>query len=472
MIISFYNMGGSPSPGPTPTPTGDTASTALLNSIVDGSVTTVHLGTGCTYIREEGFVGCTNLVSITMDSVSGIGNGAFLTCSGLSTVEFSSALTEIGEYAFSNQSVVEDWALSHLIFNNPEPPTIGSDAFHATIQPVLIDCPAAGLSAYTSIDWSSYGIDRWSYDTDKPEIVNYKTLDENEITPSGVTPEDNFHYASGVCYMTFASALTDVPTAFMSGATGLTQVEFNDAVTGIGANAFTDCTSLVSADLGGTQSIGNGAFSGCSGLVTMIFRGSVPQYVGSNAFDGLPSAGTIFCPASAESAFQSWLGGISAISGWSVNNWVRLDSIDNETPFDAIAWTTFYEDYNDRWVSELSGLTTEEMDLWGEGGDENNGWFGDHRWNYDVYGFSYDHDVSIPEGGEMPEWVPAQDAEIATLPNVKISVSGQKYDTYMLDLTTMQNFIPLYGASSDPSWYTAEEGRGSVLVRLVQAQGQ
>lgn len=468
MIISFYNVGGTPGPGPTPTPTGDTATTALLNSIIDGSVTDLHIGTGCTSIRNEAFVYCNDLQEVVMDSVATIGENAFTSCSSITSVEFSSALTSIGNYAFANNDWTDDWQLSHLIFHNPVPPSVETSTFAGCNRPIVIDCPTEGLTAYTAIDWSEYGISWYTFNTDKPDIVTYKTSDKTAVTPSGVTPVDNYHYASGICYMTFASALTEVPTAFMSGATGLTQIEFNNAVTGIGANAFTDCTGLASVDFGGAQSIGNGALSGCTGLSVLNFHTATPPTVGSNVFDGLPSTGTITCPVNSVGPYEAWLSSIAAISAWTVNRWVRLDTIDNNVAFDAIAWSTFYTSWDDKWVAETSGITSEESD-WTAGLKASKGWFGDHRWNNDCYAQQFVH------GAEDDTEAAAQDVDRNTLPNPIIYVNEVRYDTYMLDLTAMPSYVPLYGASSDPSWYTISGGMdkvGDVLVHLVEAPGQ
>ena len=150
MIISFYNVGGTPGPGPTPTPTGDTATTALLNSIIDGSVTDLHIGTGCTSVRDYAFSGCTDLTSVTMDSVTGIGVGSFIDCSGITTVEFSENLSTIGEGAFG-YSEGNSMAYNHLIFHNPVPPTVSGQVFN-TEEHGIIDCPAGRHRAAGAVD--------------------------------------------------------------------------------------------------------------------------------------------------------------------------------------------------------------------------------------------------------------------------------------------------------------------------------
>ena len=492
MIIDFYNMGGG-SPSPTPTP--DTATTALLNSIIDGSVTELHLGTGCTSVRENAFFGCTDLTSVTMDSVTGIGVWSFSNCTALTTIEFSENLSTIGEGAFNNNG--DFMYFNHLIFHNPVPPTVSGQAFLSE-QNGIIDCPGTALYAYT--EWltdynNNYGgLGNFVINYNTPYSIVYKTNTGLVVVPQGIVPTDNFYLTEHVSgdenptngCMVFASSLTSTPTAFLSGSTELTHVTFNEALTGIGANSFTDCEGLIFVDFGGAQSIGDEAFSGCSALRTMAFNTSTPPTVGTNAFDGLPSNGRIICPASAVAAYQTWVSQ-NNLYGWLVNNWARLDEIDNRIAFDAIAWTTDYNFDTDRFVSELSGQTLEEMG-WYDADKPEYGWAGDHRWNRDNYAQTFDHQyVEHPtpeEAAEDPEMEPwlevteAPDVPRVTLPRVKITVGNTTYDTFMLDLASMSDYTPLYPAATDSSWYTVtnEEGedtyKGSVLVHLVEEPGQ
>ena len=496
MIISFYNVGGTPGPGPTPTPTGDTATTALLNSIIDGSVTDLHIGTGCTSVRDYAFSGCTDLTSVTMDSVTGIGVGSFINCSGITTVEFSENLSTIGEGAFNKNGDV-NMTFNHLIFHNPVPPTVSGQAFY-TEEHGIIDCPGTALSAYT--EWLyTYnnqigGLGNFVINYNTPYSFVYKTSTGEVVVPQSIVPTENFYMTEHVSgdenptdgCMAFASALTSTPTAFLSGSTELTHVNFNEALTGIGANSFTDCEGLIFVDFGGAQTIGDEAFSGCSALRTMVFNTSTPPTVGTDAFDGLPNNGRIICPASAVTAYQTWVSE-NNLYGWLVNNWARLDEIDNRIAFDAIAWTTDYNFGEDRFVSEISGQTLEEMG-WFDADKPEYGWAGDHRWNGENYAQTFDHQyVEHPtpeEAAEDPEMEPwlevteAPDVPRVTLPRVKITVGNTTYDTYMLDLASMSSYTPLYPAATDSSWYTVtnEEGedtyRGSVLVHLVEEPGQ
>lgn len=489
MIIDFFNMGGG-SPSPTPTP--DTATTALLHSIVDGSLTQLHLDSGFTEIRTDAFRSCYNLESVVMDSVSAISDNAFMDCTALTTVEFSSNLSTIGDAAFQTREY-EPLYFNHLIFHNPVPPTVNSQAFNSE-QHGIIDCPGTALSAYTEwlADYNDNigGLGNFVINYNTPYSIVYKTNTGEVIVPQSIVPTENFYLTEHVSgdenptdgCMVFASALTSTPTAFLSGSTELTHVNFNEALTGIGANSFTDCEGLIFVDFGGAQSIGDEAFSGCSALRTMKFNTSTPPTVGTDAFEGLPNNGRIICPASAVAAYQTWVSQ-NNLYGWLVNNWARLDEIDNLTAFDAIAWTIDYNLDEDRMISEISGQSVEGQ-FWLDVDLPEYGWAGDHRWNGDNYAQTFQHQyVEHPtpeeaaEDPEMEPWLevePVGDTPRVTLPRVKIPVGMDVYDTFMLDLASMPDGGQMYPAASDSTWYSveSEDYRGSVFVHLVEEPGQ
>jgi hypothetical protein len=71
------------------------------------------------------------------------------------------------------------------------------------------------------------------------------------------------------------SVTTIGDTAF-SGCTGLTSIIIPDSVTTIGVSAFSNCTGLMSIIIpDSVTTIGNGAFSGCTGLTSVTIGNSV-----------------------------------------------------------------------------------------------------------------------------------------------------------------------------------------------------
>jgi hypothetical protein len=77
--------------------TYNTSPTVTLQSIL--------FGKGVMYIGNGAFSSCTNLTSVTIpDSVTTIGNNAFYNCSSLTSVVIGESVTSIGDYAFSSCS--------------------------------------------------------------------------------------------------------------------------------------------------------------------------------------------------------------------------------------------------------------------------------------------------------------------------------------------------------------------------------
>ena len=68
-----------------------------------GSLISIKIGDGITFIGNYVFDSCTGLTSINIpDSVTSIGKGAFYNCKGLTSITIPNSVTSIGNYAFHN----------------------------------------------------------------------------------------------------------------------------------------------------------------------------------------------------------------------------------------------------------------------------------------------------------------------------------------------------------------------------------
>ena len=255
----------------------DTANKILIlgckNSVIpsDGSVTS---------IGRYAFSGCSGLTSIEIpDTVTSIGYSAFSGCSGLTSITIPNSVTSIGDYEFFNCTGLTSITIPDSVTS------IGSWAFSG----------CSGLTAITILD---------------------------SVTSIG---EYAFYNCFGLTSVTFAegSQLTCIENHAFSGCRGLTSITIPESVTSIGSYAFSGCSALKSITIpfvgaakdgtsnthfgyifgassydynssyvpsslksvvitGGT-SIGNYAFSDCSGLTSIAIPDSVTS-IGCYAF--------------------------------------------------------------------------------------------------------------------------------------------------------------------------------------------
>ena len=339
---------------------------------------------GCvTSIGDKAFSGETLLSSVTIsDSVTSIGNYAFTSCSGLTSVDIPSGVTSIGQYAFSNCANISAMTLPSNLetigayafrgcrsfpstIDIPSGVTyIGTDAFvstnittmnmHSDIPPTLsgsldsniatIHVPCDSVNAYREASgWSSYANYIVKYDYCPYLGVKYfavrldgtsYTLECNEsnVLSSGETytayPSSSvtigscveeigaqafnwgsllvrvnsnvdfvFNIPSGVIVigdaafeyehmqtLTLPDTLISIGNGAFSRCSGLTSIDIPNSVTSIGTSAFERCSGATSLSLGsGISTIGNSAFSACTSLTSIDIPNNVTS-IGDYAF--------------------------------------------------------------------------------------------------------------------------------------------------------------------------------------------
>ena len=220
--------------------------TTLVKYVGEGG--DVKIPEKCISIGFKAFSDCSGLTNIEIpSSVTSIGWGAFWDCSGLTNIEIPTSVTSIGDYAF--------W----------------------------------GCSGLTSIE-----------------------------IPTGVTSigEETFYDCSGLTSIEIPTSVTSIGSDAFSGCSGLTSIEIPKSVTSIGDNAFYFCSGLTSIVVSlenskynsvgncnaiietetnilikgcentkipsSVTSIGEGAFSGCSGLTNIEIPTSVTSIGGGH----------------------------------------------------------------------------------------------------------------------------------------------------------------------------------------------
>ena len=253
-------------------------------------LTSVTFPGGLTSIGDKAFAGCTRLTSVTFpEGLTSIGEWAFYYCYGLTSLTFLEGLTSIGGSAFSDCR-----GLTSVTF--PEGLTsIGDNAFSYCYGLTSVTLPE-GL---TSIGDNAF------YNCERLSSVTF---------PEGLTSigDNAFSYCKGLTSVTLPEGLTSFGKDAFSWCSRLTSVNFPEGLTSIGEGAFSYCKGLTSVTLPeNLTSIGYSAFWECSGLKEVNIKSleawlklrfpdysSNPNYYAKNLLiDGVELSGTVNLPA-------------------------------------------------------------------------------------------------------------------------------------------------------------------------------
>ena len=223
----------------------------------------------CTEIGDKAFGRCWYLENVTLpDSLISIGMYAFFDCKTLVEIEIPQGVETVGENAFyasglkkasipnsvtvlGNRAFMDCFALETLYYNASQIAYFlpSNDVFYATGR------DGNGITVTFGADMTK--VPAYIFDL-FPKIVNVLFEDETKITAI----EENAFY----------------------GCQQLKSISIPDSVKSIGKYAFYRCINLSELDLGeGIVSIEGSAFYGCNALTEVVLPNSV-KTVGSSAF--------------------------------------------------------------------------------------------------------------------------------------------------------------------------------------------
>ena len=244
-----------------------TGSSAYSNNTYTGSITipasVTYSGTtySVTSIGDEAFYFCTGLTSITIpSSVTNIEYHAFIYCRGLTSITIPESVTSIGSGAFGGCTGLTSITIPSSVTS------IGSQAFYQCTGLTSITIP----ESVTSIgDYAFY--ECTGLTSIKVEAGNTK-YDSRDNCNAIIETASNTLVA-GFKTTTIPSSVTSIGNYAFSGCTGLTSITIPSSVTSIEYRAFRGCTGLTSITIpSSVTSIGSAAFIDCTGLTSVTIH--------------------------------------------------------------------------------------------------------------------------------------------------------------------------------------------------------
>ena len=286
-------------------------------------INSVYIPSGVSEIGISVFSGCSSLTSITVDSdndaydsrdscnaiivtaigvliagcqntvipktVTAIGNWAFNTCTGLTSIYIPNSVSAIGVEAFYRCSAL-------IGLNIPNSVTsIGYQAFYGCTSLRGIHIPASvramGSSAFEycpSLASISVADGNLRYDSRDDCNAIIETDDNilivgcrNTVIPNTITAIGDYAFSgcSTLPAINIPDGVTSIGDYAFRGCTSMRSAHIPQGVNSIGASAFFECTALNSVEIPSTvESIGGYAFERCPALYSMSVQSGNPTY--------------------------------------------------------------------------------------------------------------------------------------------------------------------------------------------------
>ena len=263
------------------------------------AISKINLPNSVTGIEEGAFKSCTRLTDINIpNSVTSIEWATFYSCTSLTDINIPNSVTSIGGGAFSGCTSLTDINIPNSVTS------IERGAFSGCTSLTDINIP----NSVTSIGDRAFSGCTSLTDINIPDAVK------------SIEPE-TFSGCTRLTDINIPNSVTSIGYEAFYNCTRLTDINIPNSVTSIERSTFYDCTSLTDINIpNSVTSIGEQAFYNCDNLKSVYMNASTPPFIGSQAFHNISKDLTIYIPRGSYTAY--WL------SYWGNYNLVEYDPTD------------------------------------------------------------------------------------------------------------------------------------------------
>ena len=239
------------------------------------TIATVVIGDSVTHIGNYAFIDCNALTSITIpNSVISIRDYVFCGCTSLSTILIPNTIKNIGDGAFYGCTSLISITIPSGVSG------IGNRVFAECYNLISIDVES-GNKSYVSDNGVLYNKSKTIlYCCPAGKTGNYSVID-------GVTTITDYAFIyCGLTSINIPNGVRSIGNSAFYDCTNLASVTIPSSVVNLGESAFSQCSNLTSATIGnGITTIGDFTFEDCSSLTSVTIGNSVTT-IGWSAFAG------------------------------------------------------------------------------------------------------------------------------------------------------------------------------------------
>ena len=281
------------------------------------TIKNVVIEDGVTSIGNSAFESCGGLTSVTIpDSVTSIGNFAFSGCEGLTNITIPNSVTCIGMKVFGGCSGLTSITIPNSVTSIDE----GAFEFCSSLTSIFLPdgITSIGVGAFVNCESLTditipdgvTNIGDWAFE----ECSNLTSI----TIPDGVTSIGDwaFYHCNSLTNITIPGSVTNIGHSTFFGCKNLTSITILDGVTSIGMSVFSSCESLTDIIIpNSVTSIEEDAFSNCKSLTSITIPNSVTS-IENFVFLGCSSLTDVTIPDS-----------VTSIGTWAFKDCSSLTSI-------------------------------------------------------------------------------------------------------------------------------------------------